>query len=151
MFTVAEKLLHRLRLPGASTHTCTVCVAVGVGVGDALAVAVDVGVGVGQLTLTESPDHTVFTSIDSLSYTTCSPLKLIDAPPQFTHDTLKSINASMPSPVAPPAPPTLLMIRTVPCTPGGMNPQSLTGMVVAPNDPLCTATTCMMSESYVTS
>jgi hypothetical protein len=151
MFTVTVMLLHRLASSGPSIHTLTVCVAVGVGVGDAVDVAVDVGVGVGQLTFTESPAHVVYTSTVWLSYTTCSPLKLKLALPQFIHDTLNPISASVPAPDMPPTPPALLMIRTVPCTPAGMNPQPLTGTSVPPNDPLYTASTCMMSGSYVTS
>ena len=151
MFTLTEISLQRLASPGPSSHTCTVCVAVGVGVGDAVAVAVDVGVGVGQLTFTQSPLHSLFISTEPLVYTTCSPLKSILVFPQLLHDTLKSITASVPSPVIPPSPPTLLMIRTTPCIPAGTNPQSLTGTSVPPTDPLLTPVTCMMSGSYATS
>jgi hypothetical protein len=151
MFTVIDMSLHRLASPGPSNHTCTVCVAVGVGVGDAVDVAVDVGVGVGQLTFTQSPLHSLLISVESLSYTTCSPLKSTLVLPQLVHDTLKSITASVPAPDMPPNPPALLMIRTTPCIPAGMNPQSLTGTSVPPTDPLLTPVTCMMSGSYATS
>ena len=124
---------------------------VAVGVGLAVAVAVGVGDGVGQITSTQSPLHVLFISFESLSYTTCSPLKSTLVFPQLSHDTLKLITASVPTPDRPPNPPTLFMIRTTPCIPAGMNPQSLTGTAFPPMSPSNTPVTCMMSGSYVTS
>ena len=126
-------------------------VAVAVAVALAVAVAVTVGVGVGQLTFTQSPLHSLFISTEPLSYTTCSPLKFKLTFPQLVHDTLKFITASVPLPVTPFTPPTLLMIRTTPCIPAGMNPQSLTGTALPPMSPSNTPVTCRMSGSYDTS
>jgi hypothetical protein len=128
-----------------------VALGVAVAVGVALAVAVDVGVGVGQIISIESLAHVLLISIESLPYTTCSPLKFKLTFPQLSHDTLKPITASVPLPVTPFVPPTLLMIRTTPCIPAGMNPQSLTGTTLPPMSPSEIPVTCMMSGSYDTS
>ena len=128
-----------------------------VGVGDGVkvrvgvGVAVNVGVGVGHRTSTESLDHVLNISTDSLSKIMCSPVKFRETLPQFTHDTLKSITARVPLPLTPKAPTTLLIIRTVPCIPAGMNPQSLTVTTVPPMSPSLTPVTCKMSGSYVMS
>ena len=147
----AVKLLPWSTSAGALTHTSTVCVGVGVGVGDAVDVAVADGVGVGPITCTESPYHVAGIWIDVLSYSTCSPTKLMLLVLQYTPTTLNSMHDRFPTPLAPRVPGTLLMIRTTPCTPGGSRLHPTTGIAVPPIDPSLTSITCITSGSYVTS
>jgi hypothetical protein len=124
-----------------------VVVVVVVGVAVVVVVVVGVGEGVGHVTLIESPTHVVNISVEVLSKTLCSPVKLMVDGPQFEQDTLKLMIASVPWPEAPLAPGTSLIILTVPWMPGGMNPQLVTGMVVAPREPLETPVTWMILGS----
>jgi hypothetical protein len=61
--------------------------------------------------------------------------------PQLEQFTLKLMTARVPCPEAPLAPGTLLIILTVPWVLGGIKPQNVTGMTVAPMEPLLTEVT----------
>ena len=60
---------------------------------------------------------------------------------QYTPTTLNSMHDRLPTPLAPPVPGTLLIIRTVPCTPTGTRLHPVTGIAVPPIEPSTTPVT----------
>ena len=130
-----------------------VALAVGVALAVAVALGELVGVGVApaiMVTLPPRSTQVAYIRVDVLSYTTCSPVKTSKLESPADPLAWNCTTASVPSPDAPSVPATSLMIRTVPCTPGGMKPQFVTGMVGL-MDPLATPVTMMTDALYVIS